>query len=207
MGSAPSGGPDPTGGSESNQFLLLPGLELLRLTSDRFDEQRQTRVHHLLLRLRVTFPPRLRCFLFAGGRFLCGRGLLSVAALLLLQEALRGSGLLEAGVGGVQVEEVGGEHGLEARVLDVHLMDRQRHDQGFCTLQASSGSGDPESHLEVVVLQQLLALLQQLLPLLLAQVLLLHDPVVVEVFVFGVGAVVVLHQQNHLSLKDAQTPT
>ena len=56
-------------------------------------------------------------------------------------------------------------------------------------------------YLEVVVLQQLLALLQQLLPLLLAQVLLLHDLVIVEVFVFGVGGGVVLHQQGHLGLR------
>lgn len=57
-----------------------------------------------------------------------------------------------------------------------------------------------QTDLEVVALQRLLALLQQLLPLLLAQVLLLHDFVVVEVFLFGVFSVV-LHQQRHLRLR------
>lgn len=57
-----------------------------------------------------------------------------------------------------------------------------------------------KTDLEVVVLQRFLALLQQLLPLLFAQVLLLHDLVVVEVFVFGVVGVI-LHQQGHLGLR------
>lgn len=109
-------------GSELEAFLLLPGLVLLSLTANGFNEQRQTRVHRRRLGgPRVIFPPRLCRFLFRGRLFLCGRGLLSAAPLLLLQDALRGLGLPEAGVGGVQVVQVGGEHGLEAGVFDVHL--------------------------------------------------------------------------------------
>lgn len=54
------------------------------------------------------------------------------------------------------------------------------------------------SDLEVVLLQARVVLLQKLLPLLFAQVLLLYDLVVVEVFVLVV--VLVVHEQGHLSL-------
>lgn len=55
-----------------------------------------------------------------------------------------------------------------------------------------------DSDLEVIILQWRVALLE-LLPLLLAQVLVLYDLVVVEMFVLAVF--IVIHQQLHLSLE------
>lgn len=64
----------------------------------------------------------------------------------------------------------------------------------LCHEKKSEGCSD----LEVVLLQTRVVLLQKLLPLLFAQILLLYDLVVVEVFVLVV--VLVVHEQGHLSL-------
>lgn len=128
-----------------NQFLLLSRLKLLRFALDGFNEQRQTRVHRFLRRQSLSVV-----LSFLSSRFLFPVGVLSLrtelllqvalrlvaAALLLAQDALRGAGLLVAGVGGVQVEEVGGEHGLETRVFHVHLQTERGG--------AKSATGTPE---------------------------------------------------------------
>jgi len=105
------------------QLLLLPNLKLLRFAFDGFDQQRQTRVHRFLRRrsVRVIFPPPSCGVLLLSERGLHVALLLLSAPQLLCQDALRGFGLLVAGVGRVQVEQVRGEHGLETRVFDVHL--------------------------------------------------------------------------------------
>lgn len=121
--------------SKLGQFLLLPALKLFRLVLDRFDQQRQTWVHScpsllegcgpLLVPPLLTLTPPLSLdplLLLTLSLFLLTPPLLLLSsALLLTQDALSGSGVPVGGVGGVQVEQVGGEHGLKARVFDVHL--------------------------------------------------------------------------------------
>lgn len=115
-----------------NQLLFLPSLKLLSFAFNGLDEQRQTGVHRFLCRrsVRVILLLHPSSFLFTGDRLRLLRTedvlhppllLLLSSALLLGQEALGALGLLVAGVGRVQVEEVGGEHGLETRIFDVHL--------------------------------------------------------------------------------------
>lgn len=118
------------------QLLFLPSLKLLRFALDWLDEQRQTRVHRFLCCRSVTVISLLGpcCFLFGADR----RRLLSAehvlhppllllsSELLLSQDAVGASGLLVAGVGRVQVEEVGREHGLEPRIFNVHLNTNTR---------------------------------------------------------------------------------
>lgn len=128
--------------AESNlhELLFLPSLKLLCFAFNRLDEQRQTGVHRFLRggidwwRVRVIFLFLSCRFLFTSGaeRVLHLPLLLLSSALLLGQDALRGFSLLVAGVGRVQVEQVGGEHGLETRVLDIHL-DAQTDKRGFVT--------------------------------------------------------------------------
>lgn len=110
------------------ELLFLPSLKLLRFAFYRLDEQRQIRVHRFLRgsldrrSVWVIFTFRSCRFLFtSSGALRPPLLLLPSAALLLCQDALRGLRLLVAGVRRVQVEQVGGEHGLETRVFDVDL--------------------------------------------------------------------------------------
>lgn len=107
------------------QLRLLAGLKLFCFVLDGLDEQRQSRVHRPLCRR----PGRPRGVLevLSHARRLGGEGVVSTATLVLAatlllgHQALGGLGPPVAGVGRVQVEQVGREHGLEAWVLDVHL--------------------------------------------------------------------------------------
>lgn len=114
--------------------LLLAGVELFRLVLHRFNKHRQTRVQDFTLSPRrywvccrrlpavcallLSFPSR---FLLALERLLLAALLLLPPSLLLLQDALSTSSLLVGGIWGVQIVQVGREHGLETRVLQVHL--------------------------------------------------------------------------------------
>lgn len=113
-----------TAGSPTNlhEFLFLLSLKLRRLAFNRPDEQRQTGVHRFVGGGLDRRGVRV-LFLFPGGRLPpWGRDLPPLSSALLLgQDALRGFSVLVAGVGRVQVEQVGGEHGLETRVCDIHL--------------------------------------------------------------------------------------
>ncbi|KAF3852656.1 hypothetical protein F7725_006012 [Dissostichus mawsoni] len=116
-----------------HELLFLPGLKLLRFAFDGLDEQRQTGVYCFLrgglsaLRVILILPFLPLCFGEAlSAELLLGAPLLLLSPPLFLHlDALRGFGLLVAGVGGVQVEQVGREHGLETRLLLALLLLQQ----------------------------------------------------------------------------------
>jgi len=106
-----------------HKSLFLAGLELLGFALDGLDQQRQAGVQTLLLLLLST-AHHLHFLLLCRLHFLFPvvmRFLLGPLAPLLSQDALGAAGRLVAGVGRVQVEEVGGEQGLEPGVRHVHL--------------------------------------------------------------------------------------
>lgn len=109
------------------QLRFLPSLKLFRFVLDGLDEQRQSRIHRPLRRRRRRRGLVVSVLLSLGGGGGGGEGVVSAAALVLAaaqllgQQAVGGLGAAVAGVRRVQVEQVGGEERLEARILHVHL--------------------------------------------------------------------------------------